>query len=113
MQPAHLAVAVGEPAVAGHLQIIGLAAQHPLGRVRQPPGVASPAISASIISRPETPSSGPPSLKIGSPVAVVVGQHGLGQTGAMNERADAQLRVIKAVTNALCAAGISAWLFGG
>jgi hypothetical protein len=35
----------------------------------------------------------------------------LGQTGAVNERA--QLRVIKAVTNLLGAAGISAWLFGG
>ena len=31
----------------------------------------------------------------------------------MNERADAQLRVIKAVTNSLGTAGISAWLFGG
>lgn len=31
----------------------------------------------------------------------------------MNERATAQLRVIKAVVNALGAAGISAWLFGG
>ena len=31
----------------------------------------------------------------------------------MNERATAQLRVIKAVVNALEAAGISAWLFGG
>jgi len=31
----------------------------------------------------------------------------------MNKRAAAQLRVIKAVTNALGAAGISAWLFGG
>jgi hypothetical protein len=30
----------------------------------------------------------------------------------MNERAGAQLRVIKAVTNALGAAGIPAWLFG-
>src|SRR5258708_36896510 len=38
---------------------------------------------------------------------------GLGQTGAVNERAGAQLRVIKAVVNALGAAGISAWLFGG
>jgi hypothetical protein len=47
------------------------------------------------------------------PVAVVVGQHGLRQTSAMNKRAAAQLCVIKAVTNALGAAGISAWLFGG
>ena len=31
----------------------------------------------------------------------------------MNERAAAQLRVIKAVVDALGAAGISAWLFGG
>lgn len=31
----------------------------------------------------------------------------------MSERADAQLRVIKAVVNTLGAAGISAWLFGG
>ncbi len=31
----------------------------------------------------------------------------------MNERATAQLRVIKAVMNALAAADISAWLFGG
>jgi hypothetical protein len=44
---------------------------------------------------------------------VVVGQQGPGQTGAMSERADAQLRVIRAVVNALGAAGISAWLFGG
>ena len=56
---------------------------------------------------------GPPSLTIRSPVAVVVGQYGLGQTGAVNKRAAAQLRVIKAVANALGAAGISAWLFGG
>jgi hypothetical protein len=38
---------------------------------------------------------------------------GPGQTGAVNERATAQLRVIKAVVNALGAAGIPAWLFGG
>jgi len=44
---------------------------------------------------------------------VFVEQHGPGQTGAMSKRAAAQLRVIKAVTNALGAAGISAWLFGG
>src|SRR3954451_17174096 len=31
----------------------------------------------------------------------------------MNERSRAQLHVIQAVTNALGAAGISAWLFGG
>ena len=31
----------------------------------------------------------------------------------MNERADGQLRVIKAVANTLGASGISAWLFGG
>ena len=31
----------------------------------------------------------------------------------MNERAAAQLRVIRAVVDALGAAGISAWLFGG
>ena len=31
----------------------------------------------------------------------------------MNERATAQLRVIRAVVDALGAAGISAWLFGG
>jgi hypothetical protein len=36
-----------------------------------------------------------------------------GETDAVNERADAQLRVIKAVVNRLGAAGISAWLFGG
>ena len=42
-----------------------------------------------------------------------VEQPGPGQTGAMSKRAAAQLRVIKAVTNALGAAGISAWLFGG
>ena len=42
-----------------------------------------------------------------------VEQRGPGQTGAMSKRAAAQLRVIKAVTNALGAAGISAWLFGG
>jgi len=56
---------------------------------------------------------GPPPLKIRSPVAVVVEHHGIGQTDAMNKRAAAHLRVIKAVTNALGAAGISAWLFGG
>jgi hypothetical protein len=44
---------------------------------------------------------------------VVAGQHGCGQTDAVNRRAAAQLRVIRAVTNALGAAGISAWLFGG
>jgi len=44
---------------------------------------------------------------------VFVEQRGPGQTGAMSKRAAAQLRVIKAVTNALGAAGISAWLFGG
>ncbi len=48
-----------------------------------------------------------------SPVAVVAGQHGAGQTGAVHKRAAEQLRVIKAVANALGAAGISAWLFGG
>ena len=35
------------------------------------------------------------------------------QTGAVNERMTAQLRIIKAVVNTLDAAGISAWLFGG
>jgi len=35
------------------------------------------------------------------------------QTDAVSERADSQLRVIKAVVNTLEAAGISAWLFGG
>jgi hypothetical protein len=38
---------------------------------------------------------------------------GPGQTGAMNERMTAQLRIIKSVANTLDAAGISAWLFGG
>ena len=37
----------------------------------------------------------------------------LGQTGAVNERATAQLRVIRAVVDALGTVGISAWLFGG
>jgi hypothetical protein len=46
-------------------------------------------------------------------VSHVVEQRGLGQTGAVNERASAQLRVIRAVVSALGAAGISAWLFGG
>jgi hypothetical protein len=36
-----------------------------------------------------------------------------GQTDAVNERAAAQLRVIKAVVDTLEAVGISAWLFGG
>ncbi len=36
-----------------------------------------------------------------------------GQTGAMNERMAAQLRIIKAVVNTLDGAGIQAWLFGG
>src|SRR5882757_1892942 len=36
-----------------------------------------------------------------------------GQTRAMNGREGAQLRVIKAVINALWAVDISAWLFGG
>jgi hypothetical protein len=40
-------------------------------------------------------------------------QQGPGQTDAMNERAGAQLRVIKAVMTALGAVDISAWLFGG
>jgi hypothetical protein len=35
------------------------------------------------------------------------------QTGAVNERTAAQLRIIRAVVNALDAAGIPAWLFGG
>ena len=35
------------------------------------------------------------------------------QTGAVNERMTAQLRVIKAVVNTLDTVGISAWLFGG
>lgn len=41
---------------------------------------------------------------------------GIGASGRLcvvNERATAQLRVIKAVVNVLGAAGISAWLFGG
>ena len=42
VQPAHLAVARGEPAVAGHLQLLGLAPQHPLGQVRQPGRVPLP-----------------------------------------------------------------------
>jgi hypothetical protein len=46
-------------------------------------------------------------------IAAIVGRQGPGQTGAMSERADAQLRVIKAVINALGEADISAWLFGG
>jgi aminoglycoside-2''-adenylyltransferase len=36
-----------------------------------------------------------------------------GQTGAVNERMAAQLHIIRAVVNALGAAGIPAWLFGG
>jgi hypothetical protein len=51
--------------------------------------------------------------RVPGPVAVLAGQHSLGQTGAMNEREAAQLRVIKAVTHALGSVGISAWLFGG
>jgi hypothetical protein len=35
------------------------------------------------------------------------------QTGAVNERMSGQLRVIKAVVNALDAVGVPAWLFGG
>ena len=42
VQPAHLGVGGGEPAVAGHLQVLGLAAQHAPGQVREPPGVAFP-----------------------------------------------------------------------
>jgi len=38
---------------------------------------------------------------------------GPGQAGAVNERMTAQLRIIKAVVNALDAADIPAWLFGG
>jgi hypothetical protein len=44
VQPAHLRVRRGEPAVAGHLQLIELGAQPPLGQVRgstpQPPTAA-------------------------------------------------------------------------
>ena len=36
MEPAHLAVARGEPPVAGHLQLVGLAAQHAQGQSGQP-----------------------------------------------------------------------------
>jgi aminoglycoside-2''-adenylyltransferase len=46
-------------------------------------------------------------------VVLVVGQPGHRQTGAMNERAAAQVRVIRAVIQVLGAAGIPAWLFGG
>ena len=45
--------------------------------------------------------------------SAVAQQRGLGHTGVMDERTAGQLRVIKAVVNALGAAGISAWLFGG
>jgi len=45
--------------------------------------------------------------------STVAERQSLGQADAVNERADAQLRVIKTVVNALGAAGISAWLFGG
>lgn len=45
------------------------------------------------------------------------GRHALsgvcGQTEVMNDRSRTQLQVIQAVTDALSAAGISAWLFGG
>jgi Aminoglycoside-2''-adenylyltransferase len=40
-------------------------------------------------------------------------QRGLRQTGAVNEQVTGQLRVIRAVVDALGLAGISAWLFGG
>ena len=43
----------------------------------------------------------------------VVERQSPGQTDSVNERADAQLQVIKAVVDTLEAAGISAWLFGG
>ena len=39
VQPAHLAVGSGEPAVAGHLQVLGLAAQHAFGQAGQLAGV--------------------------------------------------------------------------
>jgi Aminoglycoside-2''-adenylyltransferase len=42
-----------------------------------------------------------------------VERRGLGENAAMNERTGAQLRVIKAVMNALGAVNIPAWLFGG
>ena len=45
--------------------------------------------------------------------AAVVERQGFGENDAMNERTSAQLRVIKAVMNALGAVDISAWLFGG
>jgi hypothetical protein len=36
VEPAHLAMARGEPPVAGHLQLVGLAAQHAQGQPGQP-----------------------------------------------------------------------------
>jgi len=52
-----LRVRGGEPAIAGQLQLLGLAAQQPLARSASRPGLRSPAISASIIARPDSPSS--------------------------------------------------------
>ena len=46
-------------------------------------------------------------------IAAVVEEQGLAQTGVMNERTRAQLRLIEAVTGVLGQADISAWLFGG
>ena len=46
-------------------------------------------------------------------MVLVAGPPGHRQTGAMSERAAAQVRVIRAVTQVLGAAGIPAWLFGG
>jgi len=42
VQPAHLGVGSGEPAVAGHLQLIGLAARHAQGQPGQPGRVPFP-----------------------------------------------------------------------
>ena len=46
-------------------------------------------------------------------MVLVAGPPGHRQTGAMSERAAAQVRVIRAVTQVLGAADIPAWLFGG
>jgi hypothetical protein len=57
VDPAQLGVPSGVPAIAGHFQLIDLGAQPAPGESRQQNESRSPAISASTMSRPETPSS--------------------------------------------------------
>jgi Aminoglycoside-2''-adenylyltransferase len=93
---------------------------------RRSPALALPAIKHLMSPRcspcgspvPSGPPRTPPPAVRGSchfpwHVLRLPGSGASGETGAVNERATAQLRVIRAVVDALGAAGISAWLFGG